>query len=132
MHRLIWFWDGFLCLQLPDIADGVFDTELYGNIKFAEMTMYVSLLDLDLAMRRLTTKSYVSTEVDSCYLAAVDMAASPDDTRRSCKTKWVWYWESPDGTWNRYKVRQNRHICRQCLRNAFHIVHLYLYLHRSS
>ncbi|KAK2170979.1 hypothetical protein NP493_1118g00058 [Ridgeia piscesae] len=48
--------------------------ELYGNIKFAEMSMYVSLLDLDLAMRRLTTKSYVSTEVDSCYLAAVAMA----------------------------------------------------------
>ena len=119
-------------MQLPDIADGVFDTELYGNIKFTEMTMYISLLDMDLAMRRLTTKSYLSTEVDSCYLAAVAVEASPDDTRRSCKTKWVWYWESPDGTWNRYKVRQDRHICSQRLRNAFHIVHLYFDLYRLS
>ena len=100
-----------LCLQVPcDVFDGAFEMETFGNIQFAGMTMYINLQNMDLKVRRLTTKSYLYTEVDSCYLAV----ASDDDTRRSCKTRWIWYWESSNGTLNKYEV------CCQPLINTGH------------
>ncbi|KAI0238186.1 hypothetical protein LSAT2_011188 [Lamellibrachia satsuma] len=90
-------------IKVPcDVFDGVFEMETFGNIQFAGMTMYISLQNMDLNVRRLTTKSYLCTEVDSCYLAA----ASDDDTHRSCKTRWIWYWESSNGTWNKYENQE--------------------------
>ena len=87
-------------LQLPDVFEGEFAAEVHGNIRFDKMTMYVSLHDMTLKVRRLTTKSYVGTGSD----VSPEAGASVDGNLREYSTKWVWYWETPEGTWNKYEV----------------------------
>ena len=87
-------------LQLSDIFEGEFAAEAHGNIRFETMTMYVSLHDMTLKVRRLTTMSYICTGADVSSRAA----ASVDGSLREYSTKWVWYWQTPEGTWNKYEV----------------------------
>ena len=87
-------------LQLSDVFEGEFAAEVHGNIRFETMTMYVSLHDMTLKVRRLTTKSDVCTGSD----VSSGAVASVDGSPQSYSTKWVWYWQTPEGTWNKYEV----------------------------